>query len=72
MLLSEASLPFELQSYVAGQSDGPMSPRELVAIVIWVPAMVITLIAGRIGVEVIFGMWNLRIVKITPTPFILV
>ena len=46
MMLSEASLPFELQRYVSQQAAGPMSARDLVAIVIWVPAMVITLIAA--------------------------
>jgi len=46
MVLSEASLPFELQRYASQQAAGPMSARDLVAIVIWVPAMVITLIAA--------------------------
>ena len=46
MTLSEANLPFELQRYVSQQAVGPMSARDLVAIVIWVPAMVITLIAA--------------------------
>lgn len=46
MMLSEASLPFELQRYVSQQAAGPMSARDLAAIVIWVPAMVVTLIAA--------------------------
>lgn len=46
MMLSEATLPFELQRYVSRQSSEPLSGGHLVAIVIWVPAMVITLIAA--------------------------
>ena len=46
MVLSEASLPFELQRYVSRQSSEPLSGGHLVAIVIWVPAIVITLIAA--------------------------
>ena len=46
MLLSEASLPFELQHYVSRQSSEPFSGGDLIAVVIWVPAMVITLIAA--------------------------
>lgn len=46
MLLSEASLPFELQRYVSRQSAEPLSGGNLIAVVIWVPAMVITLIAA--------------------------
>lgn len=46
MVLSEASLPFELQRYVSRQSAGPLSGRDLIVLVIWVPAMVISLIAA--------------------------
>jgi len=46
MTLSEATLPFDLQRYVSRQIAGPISPRDLVAFVIWVPAMVISLIAA--------------------------
>ena len=46
MLLSEASLPFELQRYVSRQTSEPLSGGDLIAVVIWVPAMVITLIAA--------------------------
>ncbi len=46
MVLSEASLPFELQRYVSKQSAGPISARDLIMLVIWVPAMVLSLIAA--------------------------
>ena len=46
MMLSEASLPFELQRYVSRQSDGPLSGRDILALLIWVPAIVISLIAA--------------------------
>ena len=46
MTLSEASLPFELQRYVSRQSAGPLSARDIVALVIWAPAMVVSLIAA--------------------------
>lgn len=46
MVLSEASLPFELQPYVSRQSSGSLSGRDLIAVVIWVPAMVVALIAA--------------------------
>lgn len=46
MVLSEASLPFELQSYMSRQSDAPLSGQDLLALVIWVPAIVISLIAA--------------------------
>ena len=45
-MLSEASLPFELQSYASRQSDGPFSGQDILALIIWVPAMVISLIAA--------------------------
>jgi len=45
-VLSEASLPFELQSYMSRQSDGPFSEQDILGFVIWVPAMVISLIAA--------------------------
>ena len=45
-VLSEASLPFELQSYASRQSDGPFSGQDILALIIWVPAMVISLIAA--------------------------
>jgi len=45
-VLSEASLPFELQSYMSRQSDGPFSGQDMLGFVIWVPAMVISLIAA--------------------------
>ena len=44
--LSEASLPFELQRYVSRQAAEPMSPQAIVALVIWVPALVISLTAA--------------------------
>jgi len=53
-MLSEASLPFELQQYVASQASEPMSPRMMVALVIWVPALVISLI-GAMGM---FIFWR--------------
>lgn len=46
MVLSEASLPFELQRYMSRQSAGPISTRDLIMLVIWVPAMVLSLIAA--------------------------
>jgi len=45
-MLSEASLPFELQSYMSRQSDAPFSEQDMLGFVIWVPAMVISLIAA--------------------------
>ena len=45
-MLSGASLPFELQEYAARQADEPMSPRVIVALAIWVPALVISLTAA--------------------------
>jgi len=45
-VLSEASLPFELQSYMSRQSGGPFSELDMLGFVIWVPAMVISLIAA--------------------------
>ncbi|MGH9721419.1 MAG: hypothetical protein ACRD8O_14515 [Bryobacteraceae bacterium] len=45
-VLSEASLPFDLQRYVSRQAAGPISGRDLIALVIWAPAMVISLIAA--------------------------
>jgi hypothetical protein len=44
--LSEASLPFELQRYLARQSSGTLSGRDLIAVVIWVPGLIVTLIAA--------------------------
>ena len=46
MMLTEASLPFELQRYVSRQAAEPFSGRDVIALVIWVPAMVISLIAA--------------------------
>jgi hypothetical protein len=45
-ILSEASLPFELQRYLARQSSGPLSGRDLIAVVIWMPAMIVTVVAA--------------------------
>ena len=45
-ILSEAFLPIMLQQYVFTQAASPMSARMLVAFLIWVPAVVITLVAA--------------------------
>jgi hypothetical protein len=44
--LSEASLPLELQGYVSRQAAEPFSGRAFIAFVIWIPAMVTSLIAA--------------------------
>ena len=46
MMLSETSLPFDLQRYVSRQSEGLFSGQDLLALIIWIPAMVVSLIAA--------------------------
>ena len=46
VMLSAASLPLDLQGYVSRQAAEPFSGRAFTAFVIWVPAMVTSLIAA--------------------------
>lgn len=54
MVLSEATLPLELQRYLSRLYSEPFSGRAIIAAVIWVPGIVLSLI-GAIGM---FVFWR--------------